>query len=110
MPCLPAPLVPGSVTVDPFGGRGQRADEEDPPLDEQDEPEPAPPDRPVPLVIRERHAGRQDLTPLTAEQRAQMKAKRKATHDALKAEAKAAKTQKEINAVFMKAMFGKDAQ
>ena len=49
-------------------------------------------------------------SPLTAEQREQMKAKRKAAHDALKAEAKAAKTDKEKLAVLMKAVFGKGSQ
>ena len=49
-------------------------------------------------------------SPLTAEQREQMKAQRKAAHDALKAKAKAAKTDKEKLAVLMKAVFGKDAQ
>lgn len=49
-------------------------------------------------------------SPLTAEQRAQMKAQRKATHDALKAEAKAAKNDKDKIALLMRAVFGKDAQ
>lgn len=49
-------------------------------------------------------------SPLTAEQRAQMKAQRKAAHDALKAEAKAAKNDKDKIALLMRAVFGKDAQ
>ena len=49
-------------------------------------------------------------SPLTAEQRAAMKAQRKAAHDELKAKAKAAKTDKEKLAVLMKAVFGKDSQ
>ena len=49
-------------------------------------------------------------SPLTAKQRAQMKAQRKAAHDALKAEAKAAKNDKDKIALLMRAVFGKDAQ